>query len=289
MSEFSLIEQALMGLMVFALMFAVGCSLFFEDFKTTLIRPKSFLIGICGQFLLMPLIAFGIYKVFSLPFEIGLALILVSCAPGGSTSNLFSFFAKANVVLSVCLTIATTFLATIMMPLLLSLYMDFGDKELSIPFIKMFGTLLAALFPILVGMFVRFKFEDKASLIEKWATRFGHLMILLMVAIWIPKLKDAINIHNLKTYGAIYLLCFLAMVFGNLLARVFSLPKRDRRTISLEVGIQNAPLAFAILGLSFGKELMQSVGWVCLVYGAFSFSNAINFTLLFWWRDKKEI
>lgn len=288
MSEFSLLEQGLIGLMVFTLMFAVGCSLFFEDFTETFKRPKSFIIGVLGQFVLMPALAFAIYKIFKLPPQVGLALILVSCAPGGSTSNLFSFFAKANVVLSVCLTIATTFLAVLLMPVLLSFYMEFGQEGLQVPITKMFGTLLAALSPILLGMFVRFKFSEKASAVEKWATRFGHLMIIIMVGIWIPKLKSAIDIDNAYTYGAIYLLCFLGMLFGNLLARVFKLPKRSRRTISLEIGIQNAPLAFAILGLSFGKDILQAVGWVCLVYGAFSFSNAINFTLFYWWRDKLE-
>lgn len=274
-----------MGLMVFALMFAVGCSLLFEDFKNQFKKPKSFIVGILGQFVLMPLLAFLIYELFKLPFEIGLALILVSCAPGGSTSNLFSFFAKGNVVLSVCLTVATTFLASILMPLLLSLYMDFGSGEIEIPLGKMIGTMLVALFPILCGMFVRYKFKEKATAVEKWVTRFGHLMIIIMVGVWIPKLKDAINIRNLDTYMAIYLLCFLGMLAGNLLARLFKLPRPDRRTISLEVGIQNAPLAFAVLGLSFGKEMLSTAGWVCLVYGAFSFSNAINYTLIYWWRD----
>lgn len=152
----------------------------------------------------------------------------------------------------------------------------------------MIGTMLVALFPILVGMLVRYKFNDKATKFERWATRFGHLMILIMVGIWIPKLKDAINIKNLDTYMAIYLLCFCGMVAGNLLSRLFKLPRSDRRTVSLEVGIQNAPLAFAVLGLSFGTELLHTAGWVCLVYGAFSFSNAINFTLVYWWRDKKR-
>lgn len=286
MSEFSLIEQALIGLMVFTLMFAVGCSLFFEDFSNTLKKPKSFIVGVLGQFLLMPLLAFGIFKLFNLPAQVGLALILVSCAPGGSTSNLFSFFSKANVVLSVCLTIATTFLAVFMMPVLLSVYMEFGGESLKVPLAKMFGTLLAALMPIFLGMLVRYKFPNKASAVEKWATRFGHLMIILMVGIWIPKLKNAIDLHNAYTYGAIYLLCFLGMLLGNLLSRIFNLPKKDRRTISLEIGIQNAPLAFAILGLSFGKDILEAAGWVCLVYGAFSFSNAINYTLFYWWRDK---
>ena len=130
MSEFSILEQALIGLMVFTLMFAVGCSLFFKDFSSTLKKPKSFITGILAQFVIMPALAFGIYKFFDLPSEIGLALILVSCAPGGSTSNLFSFFAKGNVVLSVCLTIATTFLAVFMMPILLSFYMGFGQTSL---------------------------------------------------------------------------------------------------------------------------------------------------------------
>jgi BASS family bile acid:Na+ symporter len=288
MSEFSLLEQALMGIMIFSLMFAVGCSLNFKDFKAELKNPKSYLVGVSSQFLLMPLLGFLIYKSFVLPFELGLALILVCCAPGGSTSNLFSFFSKGNVVLSVCLTITTTFLSVLLMPLMLWLYLDFESARVQIPFAKMFGALFASLLPIFFGMLLRMKLYSKADLAQKWANHFGHLMILLMVGIWIPKLRNAIDISNIKTYIAIYLLCFLAMLVGLLVAKLFKCKKRDARSISLEVGIQNAPLAFAILGLSFGKDLLQGVGWVCLVYGAFSFSNAINMSLLFRFLDYRK-
>jgi BASS family bile acid:Na+ symporter len=285
MSEFSIIEKALMGIMIFSLMFAVGCSLNFKDFKNELKAPKSYLVGVIAQFLFMPLLGFLVYKSFGLSFNLGLALILVCCAPGGSTSNLFSFFSKGNVVLSVCLTVTTTFLSVLLMPLMLWIYLDFETARVQIPFVKMFGALAASLLPILFGMFLRFKSYSKADLAEKWANRFGHLMILIMVGIWIPKLKNAIELSNIKTYGAIYLLCFLGMMTGLLIAKVFRCKKEDARSISLEVGIQNAPLAFAILGLSFGKDLLQDVGWVCLVYGAFSFSNAINLSLFFRFRD----
>lgn len=278
-----------MGIMIFSLMFAVGCSLNFKDFKEELKSPKSYVIGILTQFLFMPLLGFLIYKFFGLGFHIGLALILVCCAPGGSTSNLFSFFSKGNVVLSVCLTVTTTFLSVLLMPLMLWLYLDFETARVQIPFAKMFGALGASLFPILAGMFLRFKIPSKAELAEKWANRFGHLMILIMVAIWIPKLKNAIDLSNIKTYAAIYLLCFLGMVVGLIIAKLFKCSKGDARSISLEVGIQNAPLAFAILGLSFGKDLLQGVGWVCLVYGAFSFSNAINLSLFFRFCDYQKL
>ena len=274
-----------MGIMIFSLMFAVGCSLNFKDFKKELKAPKSYFVGVVSQFLLMPLLGFLIYKIFGLSFHLGLALILVCCAPGGSTSNLFSFFSKGNVILSVCLTVTTTFLSVLLMPLILWLYLDFETARVQIPFTKMFGALFASLLPIFFGMLLRIKFPSKAELAQKWANRFGHLMILLMVGIWIPKLKNAIELSNLKTYSAIYLLCFLGMLAGLLMAKLFKCSKEDARSISLEVGIQNAPLAFAILGLSFGKDLLQGVGWVCLVYGAFSFSNAINYCLFFRFLD----
>ncbi len=278
-----------MGIMIFSLMFAVGCSLNFKDFNKELKQPKSYLVGVFSQFILMPLLGFLIYKSFGLSFEIGLALILVCCAPGGSTSNLFSFFSKGNVVLSVCLTVTTTFLCVLLMPIMLWLYLDFETARVQIPFVKMFGALGASLLPILLGMFLRHKYSSKAKFAELWANRFGHLMILIMVAIWIPKLKNAIDLSNIKTYGAIYLLCFLGMMLGLLMAKIFKCSKEDARSISLEVGIQNAPLAFAILGLSFGKDLLQGVGWVCLVYGAFSFSNAINLSLFFRLRDFQKL
>lgn len=278
-----------MGIMIFSLMFAVGCSLNFKDFKEQLRSPKSYFIGIFAQFLFMPLLGFLVYKSFGLSFEIGLALILVCCAPGGSTSNLFSFFSKGNVVLSVCLTVTTTFLAVLIMPLMLWLYLDFETARVQIPFAKMFGALGASLFPILLGMLIRLRFESKAELAEKWGNRFGHLMILIMVGIWIPKLKNSIDLSNIKTYAAIYLLCFLGMMVGLIISKLFKCKKGDARSISLEVGIQNAPLAFAILGLSFGKDLLQGVGWVCLVYGAFSFSCAIFVSLLFRLSDYQKL
>ena len=106
------------GWLLGIVMFGMGMTLTVADFKTVFKRPWEVLIGVFAQFLIMPLVAWGLVRIFALPPELAIGVILVGTCPGGTASNVISYLAKGDVALSVSMTMATTLLAPIVTPAL---------------------------------------------------------------------------------------------------------------------------------------------------------------------------
>ena len=161
----SQLEQLLLGSMILFLMLGVGCSLSLQNFIQLLKGKKAlsrFGVGILAQYGAMPLLALLMVKVFGLPDQVALGLIIIGCTPGGTTSNMFTYFARGNVELSVSLTLASSLLAFILMPLLLSLYASgLTESSLAIPHKNIMITLLIAVTPIVIGMLIRTKSKNQ--------------------------------------------------------------------------------------------------------------------------------
>src|SRR5262245_12471333 len=116
------LETALLALLLVVLMAGMGAGLTLDNFRAVLHRPRGPLVGLLSQYGWMPLIAYGLCKMLGLPADLAISLIVVGCTPGGTTSNLFTYFAGADVALSVTMTALSTIAAVVMMPLLLYLY-----------------------------------------------------------------------------------------------------------------------------------------------------------------------
>src|SRR5690606_6744214 len=138
------------------------------DFRTVLRRPRGVLIGFLSQFGVMPLIAVGLAWLLNLPPSLAIALILIGCLPGGTTSNMFTYFARGSVALSISMTTASTILALVMMPLLLELYgagfarqidatlrAEGAEAGFVIPRLNVVVSLLLVLIPVVLGMILR--------------------------------------------------------------------------------------------------------------------------------------
>ncbi len=127
------IEQGLLGVLLIVLMMGLGSTLTLANFREILRRPKGPLIGLASQFGWMPLVAFALATLLELPDAMAISLIVVGCTPGGTTSNLFTYYAKADVALSVSMTAISSVAALVMMPLTLTLYSaDFTDASFSV-------------------------------------------------------------------------------------------------------------------------------------------------------------
>lgn len=282
--EFGLAGQILLGSMLFFIMFAVGTSLEWESFLKSLKHPRAYFIGLACQYLLMPLLAVVLSKIFSLTPEVFLVLLIIGCSPGGTSSNMFTFLVKGDVSLSVALTLTSSLLALVMTPFLISLYADqSGYQELVIPFKNIIFTLLAALLPVALGMLLRIFKKDWALMAEKIARQLGMGIVFIMILIWIPKLVNFLSADVATIFLAIALMSLLGMIFGAGVSRLLQAKSPQALAVGFETGIQNAPLAFAIIGLSFSStHPIQSVAWVALVYGALSVGNAIM--VMLWLR-----
>ncbi len=275
----SVLEQVLLFIMVFCLMVGIGCSLELSNIKLIAKEKKAIFIGLFLQYVSMPLIAYLILSFTNFTPITRYTILLIACCPGGSTSNMFTFFSKGDVSLSLFLTTLTTLLAFVMTPSLLSI---FGDlKSVSIPYKNIASTLLFTLVPVVIGFSIRLKSIRLAGLIEKVGTKIGHLAILIMIGIWFPKVFEVLKNQDRVIFISLLGMCSLAIIISYLVSMIFLKDRRIAKTLSFETGIQNAPLAFAIITLSFPKETSLEISWIPIVYGAISVGVAIFVTLFY--------
>lgn len=265
------------------IMFGIALDINISDFKHVFTRPKPFLVGLFSQLIALPAITFCLvaigYKL--IPPGIAMGMLLVAACPGGNISNYISSIAKANTALSVSLTGATTIVAAFMTPfnfeLWGGLYVRFLNKRavemaqpLQIDFWQMLLTLFILLIiPLTLGvLFARFLPKIKAKIMAPIrALSLVAFLAILAMALWN-------NLDNfLHHFGYLFLIVFvhnsLAIGTGFSLATLFRLDIRDRRTLSIETGIQNSGLGLALLfnpkifpvGVVSGGMLFVTAWW----------------------------
>ncbi len=244
------------------IMFGVALEIKPAHFKKLLLNPKSAIVGVLSQFVVLPLVTFiltVLLKDFITP-TIALGMILVAACPGGNVSNFISSLAKGNVALSVSLTAIATMAAVFMTPLNFALwgnlYTRFLEhsnaaqlvRPLHIDTLQMFQTVVVILgIPIVVGIFVNTKWPGFTKKITKPIKRFSILFFIVVVVI-----AFANNFHHfLVVIKYIFLIVLvhngLALASGYYMAKIFRRPVVDQRTISIETGIQNAGLALVLI------------------------------------------
>lgn len=283
-------EEILFAAMIFFLMVAMGSTLTLENFKKAIESKKPLLVGILSQFGFMPLIAFGLAKGLDLSPLFSIGLILVGCTPGGTTSNLLTYYAKGEVALSISMTIASTILAIVMMPFLFWLYCsNLVSSEIQIPYKSIIGSIIILILPVLIGIKIRSKSTRVALKIEKIGSFLGILMILFLLGVMIPKNITILEVTTWKMYVAAILITVLGYSFGYIFSKVLKLSERQARTVSLETGIQNGPLTIAVILLSFSGSNVNEILWMPLLYALFVPITSATATYYFYLKSKKEL
>ena len=267
--------------MIVVLMLGMGATLTRADFAAALKRPKGILIGMLSQFGLMPLLAFGLAKMLGLPDLVAISLIMVGATPGGTTSNLFTYFSRGDVSLSISMTVASSLASIVMMPLLVGVYVTSLDTGIDVPIVKIVATIVIMLVPVFIGIFIRSKSPGKAAVLEKIGSVFGVLIIAFLIVSFVSREIDLLRSTGAAVYAGVALLCFGGFLFGYSGSRLSGLAKDQSRTVSLETGIQNTPLTMAIIVASFPKEdhaqmmvlpliyALSIVVYACIVTGVF--------------------
>lgn len=250
----SSLETIGLPLMIFVLMLGMGATLTRKDFAVALKHPKGILIGMLSQFGFMPLLAFGIAKVLQLPDLVAISLLMVGSTPGGTTSNLFTYYSRGDVSLSISMTVASSIAAIVMMPLLVGLYVGGLNTDIQVPYVKIIATILIMLIPVAIGMAVRGKSAAKAKTLEKVGSLTGMLVIVLLIGSFVARERALLASTSPSIYLGILILCFGGFALGYHGSRLAKLPKPMARTVSLETGIQNTPLTMAVIVASFPAE-----------------------------------
>ncbi|MEL6257276.1 MAG: bile acid:sodium symporter [Bacteroidota bacterium] len=259
--------SVLINVMLLSIMLALGASLSWDSFRHAFKHPKAFWVGMLSQFVLLPFLAYLIVLGLDLSAVMGLGLLMIACTPGGSTSNLYTYYARGDVALSISMTVASSLVATFMMPLLLKFYSEaLGiGSEISIPFSKILLSLIMLLVPVSLGVLIKSRSEKWGKIIEKIGARIGILAIILIFVIPLINNRQMFEVPA-NVFVASGLIAAAGMSFGYILSRIFNLSIAQSKTVSLETGIQNAVLTVGVIGLSFKGDLVEELLVVPTLY-----------------------
>ena len=231
------------------LMFDLGLTLRPHDFRLILQRPLPVLAGVIGQIILLPLIAWVVGSIFHLTPFFFLGIMLIACSPGGSSSNVFSMLARGDVALSVTLTACSSIITLFTVPLIMAWFTTSigtgADVHLPVGNLLMQNIVLMAV-PILIGLGVGMKWTTAANRIHNILKRGAFPALILLATVFFLQHKATI-VQEFPSLGlCITVLILLAMSGGSLLSLIFRLTGAERRTIVIEVGMQNAAQAITV-------------------------------------------
>jgi BASS family bile acid:Na+ symporter len=239
------------------IMLGMGMTMTVDDFKGVLQSPKAVLIGVVAQFVVMPGLAYVLCKLFNLPPEIAVGVILVGCCPGGTASNVITYMANGNVALSVACTSVSTLLAPVLTP---AIFYLLASQWLKIDAASMFISILqVVLLPIVIGLILRTWLKRQVESYIQVMPLVSVIAIVAIVAAIIGGSKAAILQSGLLILAVVILHNGLGYLLGFTAARFFKLPYADSKAIAIEVGMQNSGLGVALAAVHFAASPITAV------------------------------
>ncbi len=279
-----LLTQIILPLALFIIMFGLGLSLRPANFQAILYTPKTILIGVLAQMLLLPLLALLIAIALNLPPEIAVGLMIIALAPGGATSNLFTYLAKGDVSLSISLTAVVSVITPFTLPIITALSMSYfmaDAQEFNLPIAPTILQLFViTLLPVALGMFILSRWSNMAHTLERGLKWVSILFLLLIITLIMLKNIDHMANFFAQAGLATLLLNGATLLLGYQLACWAKLSRPQAISIGFEVGIQNGTLALVVAGTLIGNEAMMipAVTYSLLMF----FSGG----LFAWWLNR---
>lgn len=230
-------------------MFDLGLSLEFRDFLMVVKRPRAMFAGMLGQLILLPVLAYILVRALGLDPVIAIGVMLIACCPGGSSSNVFSKLAGGDVALSVSLTAVSSVVTLVTMPLIMQWVAGTFGKAVNITLPVgnlLVQNLVTMLLPILAGILIRRYLPVAAKKISSVLSKLAFPLLMLLAGIFFIGNRESI-ISNFGVLGlTVTSLLIAAVCLAALLCVAFRLARKERRTIVIEVGMQNAAQAIAV-------------------------------------------
>ena len=240
------------------IMLTMGLTLTTDDFRILARRPLDILIGACAQFLIMPCVAYLLVHVFRLEPALALGILLVGCCPGGVSSNIMSYLCHGDVAFSVGMTCASTLLAPVMTPLLMELT---AGEIIEIDAVGMFlNILIVTIIPVGIGCFLNYTYSHKESFptIQSLMPGLSVTCLACIVGGVISTVHDDLVARGLWlfvwTFAVVFCHNSLGYLLGWMAGRLAGFSTAKKRTISIEVGMQNAGLATVLAGTFFSAQ-----------------------------------
>jgi bile acid:Na+ symporter, BASS family len=268
------------------IMLGMGLTLRFSDFMAVARQPRAIAIGVGLQFLIMPTTAWAVAHTFGLEPGLAIGLILVGCCPGGTASNVICYLARADVPLSVLLTLTSTAAAIVATPLLTHWL---AGALLPVDPLALFQSMIqVVLIPLTVGIAINTVLTKhrNATSFHRWMGAIGPLvsvlLIVLVVSCIVGQKKNQIAAAAAPLFLSVFLLHVSGFLFGYLLAHLLGCREALRRTISIEVGMQNSGLGASLATTHFAQYVLAPVpAAISAVYHCL-----IGSLLAAWWRRR---
>ena len=285
-------EETLLRIFIVVIMFGLGAGLTPKDFGLALRRPWGLVIGWVTQFGIMPLVAYILIVTVLFPFSppgemvwIALGALIMGSVPAGTTSNLFTYFSKGNLALSLTMTVNSTLWAFIMTPAVILLYSNFLnlDGAVTIDPIELATVIAGLVVPVALGMLVRRLSSNVGAVLELVGGIFGVLFIPFLIIIWVPRNWQLLLDTQWPTYVVAIGLGVVGIFSAYGLARLIKLHPMNARTVGLETGIQNGPLAIAvIIAIYLDTGFVDEILFVPALYSLFIV--IVSTLVTFWFR-----
>ena len=251
------IQTSWINYLLMIVMFGMGLTLKPKDFILVFTKPKEILCGVIGQYSIMPLIAFGLCCAFKLDAALTAGVILVGTCPGGTSSNVITYFSKGDIALSVCMTSVNTLLAPVLTPLITFMMLNTTVK---VDIISMFlGIINVILIPIILGFIINKFFSNFTKKILEILPVISIVAICMIVASVVSH-----NAQKIYTCGFI-ILCvvilhnFLGYLCGFILGKILKMTPEKTKAFSIEIGMQNSGLATSLANTAFSALPMATV------------------------------
>ncbi len=276
----------LISIVLAFIMFGVGLSLTSTSFKNVFFYPKSLIIGLSSQIIVLPIIAFAITYFSGLPLPFKVGLIILSACPGGTTSGFITYFFKGNAALSITFTSFNSFITLFTIPFIVNFSLSFyygKTTEIHLSYLETIVQIFSVtILPAVLGVFVRSSrpaFAIKAQQPLKLVL-LAALGVVFVIKFFANEKNGGAGVTLQEVLDILpyaLLLNALSMLWGFRFGRVTKLGVRNAYTIGIEAAVQNTTLAFLVAGtLLHNQEMVKP----SLIYALFSFWTAISYTFI---------
>ena len=251
------IQTKWINYLLMIVMFGMGLTMKLSDFAVVFKRPRDVIIGCLAQFIIMPLLAFGLGKVFGLHQELLVGVVLVGTCPGGTSSNVITYLSKGDTALSVGMTSINTLLAPFLTPLLTYLYLR---TSVNVDVRSMFVSIIqVVIVPIGLGLLINKLFGNYTRRISDALPLVSVTAICLIVAAVVSHNSEKILSTGLVIFAVVILHNLLGYLCGYLIGILFKMDLPRKKAVAIEIGMQNSGLATSLAGTAFPDLAMATV------------------------------
>ncbi|NME84073.1 bile acid:sodium symporter family protein [Clostridium sp. SM-530-WT-3G] len=253
----SWIKTSYVNTLLGIVMFGMGLTLKLEDFKVVFSRPKDVIIGCIAQFTIMPLLAFGLTKIFNLPVELAVGVILVGTCPGGTSSNVITYLSKGDVALSVGMTGISTILAPFMTP---ALTYALAGQSVDVNMMSMFLSIIkVVILPIVLGFVINKLFGKATQRLVRVLPLISVCAIVAIVAAVVSANSSKIMTCGLLIVAVVIVHNICGYLLGFAIGKILKLDISKCKAISIEVGMQNSGLATSLATVHFAQYPLATI------------------------------